>query len=76
MGTSNSNPFREGGQLLSEYSVTQKDTEHFLTYLTHKYTHKEYLLRELTFTEHREFTLSCERIKNRKNISSDHLTHL
>lgn len=45
MGGTNSNPFREGGELLSEYTITHKTPDHFLTYLTHKRTQKEYLLR-------------------------------
>ena len=75
MGASSNNPFKSG-QLLSEYTVTGKNAEMFITYLTHKRTGKEFLLRELTFTEQRELILNHERIKTRKSLSNEHLTLL
>lgn len=54
MGPHNSNPFKAGGELLSDYTVTGKNQDLFITYLLHKKTGKEHLLRELTFNEERE----------------------
>lgn len=45
MGASSNNPFREGGELMSDFTVTSKNPEAFLTYLTHKRTEKEYVMR-------------------------------
>ena len=45
MGPSHKNPFQEGGEVLSQYVVNQASRETSLTYLTHKRTHKQYLLR-------------------------------
>lgn len=36
MGATSSNPFREGGELMSEFHITGKMPEQFLTFLTHK----------------------------------------
>jgi len=40
MGQNSTNPFREGGQLMSEYTIDCKSPELFLTYLTHDKTKK------------------------------------
>lgn len=76
MGQSNSNPFREGGELMSEYSIEGRQLEQSLTFLSHKKTKKEYLLREQTFNDLREFALASERLKKRQPITSPHLTNL
>ena len=54
MGGSHGNPFREGGELYNEFTITDKNQELFLTYLNQKKTNKDFILRELTFTEQRE----------------------
>ena len=76
MGGSHGNPFRQGGELLSQYIITGKNQELFITYLTQKKNNKDYLLRELTFTEQRQLILNCQKLKNRKSIKSQHLTLL
>jgi hypothetical protein len=45
MGQNSNNPFKEGGELMADYLVTNKKPELFLTFLTHKKTKKEFLLR-------------------------------
>jgi hypothetical protein len=43
---------------MSEYSIDGKLPELSISFLTHKKTQKEYLLREQTFNDLREFTLT------------------
>ena len=43
---------------MSDYNITGKNQDLFITYLTHKKTGKEYLIRELTFTEERELIMN------------------
>lgn len=76
MGQSNTNPFREGGDLMSEYTIDGKLPELSITFLTHKKTKKEYLLREQTFNDLRDFALNSDRLKKRKAMNSPHLTNL
>jgi len=49
MGQNQSNPFKEGGELMSEYRIDSRDLEYNQTYLTHLRTDKEFLLKEFTF---------------------------
>lgn len=53
MGTTSSNPFREGGELMSDFIVTNKNSEAFLTFLAHNRNGREYVMRELTYTDQR-----------------------
>ena len=61
---------------MSQYQVDEQNMEHMATYLTHKQTHSEYLLRELTFNEIREFTNIEEKLKRREKVSHPRLTNL
>ena len=61
---------------MSEYSIEGKVPEQSLTFLTHKSTKKEYLLREQTFNDLREFAQSSDRLKKRTCIRDPHLTNL
>jgi hypothetical protein len=61
---------------MSEYTIEGKVAEQSLTYLTHKSTKKEYLLREQTFNDLREFAQSSDRLKKRSCIRDPHLTNL
>lgn len=76
MGQNNSNPFHEGGAIMNDFQVQQKMPELFLTFLIQKSTNKEYLLRELTFNELREFSIQLEKLQKRKQISHPNLTNL
>lgn len=58
MGQSNNNPFKEGGDLMAEYHIDHKMPEQSITLLTHKKTKKEYLLREQTYNDLRDFALN------------------
>jgi len=51
MGQTSNNPFKEGGQFISDYTVQGKNIDLCLTYLIHKKTQREYLLREITFND-------------------------
>jgi hypothetical protein len=51
MGQNQTNPFREGGELMTDFQIQERIPELFLTFLKHKSSNKEYLLRELTFNE-------------------------
>jgi hypothetical protein len=61
---------------MSEYTIDAKIPEQSLTFLTHKATRKEYLLREQTFNDLREFAQSSDRLKKRSAIKGPHLTNL
>lgn len=61
---------------MSEYSIEGKEAEKSLTFLTHKSSQKEYLLREQTFNDLRDFALNSERLKKRQCIREAHLTNL
>ena len=47
-----------------------------MTFLSHKETEKEYLLRELTFNDENSYARCLEAHKKRLSLSPDHLTHL
>jgi hypothetical protein len=61
---------------MSEYSILGKQADQSLTYLTHKTTRKEFLLREQTFNDLREFAQNSDRLKKRSGIKNAHLTNL
>ena len=58
MGGNQSAIFQQG-EPLSNYEVVQKVPEHNISYLKHKTTNKEYLIREFAINDKSEFAQTC-----------------
>lgn len=61
---------------MSEFTILKQVPELFSTNLKHNKTGQEFLLRELTFNELREFSLTAEKLKAYKAIRHANLTNL
>lgn len=76
MGQQQNSPFQEGSRQMAEYRVDHREPHLLETYLTHTHTLQQFLLKELTFHELREFSIATDKLRARKGLSSRHLTLL
>jgi hypothetical protein len=62
--------------MMQDYRIDRRQPEEQRTYLTHTDSQKQYLFKEFTLHELREFSLTSEKLKARQKLSSLHLSRL